>query len=416
MAKAKSPTVYLVGPSGDWQSAEKVSATDPRLQNTPNLTYYESPDGAYYGVVKGSTAEKNFLQGVSSADPTGMSSGVTHAGDAPKPIVKANADAAKATQDATAAAAVQQQDTTGITGAAGATAPAGTAPAGSDAAASGVNADGTSTTSNPYAAATASGTGVLDTLSSAKQQLEGVDVISGHGTHIEKSRSPDLGAPKPTKTDITSKAADLLNAVYSLSDKDLQNLQTKLQAAGYTTKPGDDLTSTLSAYVSLIADVSSADSNAKPGSQNFHVSVDDYLNRKAAANGVNADGTTNGKSKTETSSSVNLTDPTTAQGLLQKALTDELGRQPTSQEVSDFTSALQSAESSNPTVKSVSGSSDTLLGQTTGDTSSTTSGGIGDLDAFAHNYVQNEHGPEAATDQIGNVYGLAMKALGLSGG
>lgn len=414
MAKAKSPTVYLVGPSGDFSSAEKIDATDSRLTSTPNLVYYQSPDGAYYAVVHGSSAEHTLLQSFAegSADKSAPPMEV-----APAPIVKANADVAKAAQknqqDQANAAAVKQQDTTGITPAS-----AGTAPAGTDAAASGVNADGTSTTSNPYANAGASSSGVLDTLSSAKQQLEGVDVISGHGQHRETANyGPGDGKRQISyKTDITSKAADLLNAVYSLSDKDLQSLQAKLQAAGYSTKPGDDLTSTLSAYVSLIADVSSADANAKPGSQNFHVSVDDYLNRKAAANGVNADGTSNGKQKSETSTSVDLTDPTTAQGVLTKALADELGRQPTPQEVSDFTTALQSAEASNPTVKTVSGSSDTLLGQTTGNTSSTSSGGIGDLGTFAQNYVQNEHGPEVATDQIGNVYGLAMKALGLSGG
>lgn len=106
-----------------------------------------------------------------------------------------------------------------------------------------------------------------------------------------------------------------------------------------------------------------------------------------------------------------ISDPLTAQSLLTNMLTNELGRNPTPAEISQFTTALQSAQAQNPTV--TTGVTDPLSPYQ--DKTSTQTGGF-DPSQFAQNYVdQNFAGEKSAVGSATGFYKAALDTLGAGG-
>jgi hypothetical protein len=110
---------------------------------------------------------------------------------------------------------------------------------------------------------------------------------------------------------------------------------------------------------------------------------------------------------TDTSSSTMLTDPTTAQGVLYKAMQSELHRGPTADEIAQFTSMLQSTENANPNVTNSTSTRDPLTGITTRSGSNSKTG----IDSYrfpeyaALNYAHTgAAGVEANTTKVATDY------------
>jgi hypothetical protein len=106
---------------------------------------------------------------------------------------------------------------------------------------------------------------------------------------------------------------------------------------------------------------------------------------------------------TDTSSSTMLTDPTTAQGVLYKAMQSELHRGPTQDEIAQFTNMLQSTENANPNVTNSTSTRDPLTGITTRSGSNSKTG----IDSYrfpeyaALNYAHTgDRGVEANTNKV----------------
>lgn len=108
---------------------------------------------------------------------------------------------------------------------------------------------------------------------------------------------------------------------------------------------------------------------------------------------------------------VKIDDPLTAQAMLTTMLTNQLGRNPTPAEVSQFTQSLQTAEQANPTT--TVGVTDPL--SPLQDKSSTQTGGF-DPSQFTQNYVdQNFAGEKTAVGSATGFYQAALSALGPGG-
>jgi hypothetical protein len=116
---------------------------------------------------------------------------------------------------------------------------------------------------------------------------------------------------------------------------------------------------------------------------------------------------------TTTSTAVNLSDPLSAQALLTKTLSNELGRNPTTDEISQFTNALTTAQTQNPTTTSAYVDPTDPAAPVK---SSTSTGGF-DPNQFTENYVTQNFGQER--DAVGaatGFYSAAMQALKPGGG
>jgi len=208
-------------------------------------------------------------------------------------------------------------------------------------------------------------------------------------------------APTPeTKSKKYATPLDLVKQLYGLTPEQIKDLQQQLSDAGYggsgLTVTGRIDLSTISAYESLLTDVYNEQQNG-----DADVTPQDWLSDLAtqAKSSENA-------SKASTQTSVNLSDPFTAQSILNSALSDLLGRDATADELSQFTAALTGAERANPTVTSQTGSgtsSDTTV-------SSTTSGGF-DAEQFAQNWVKEHYGPEVNADKAAIAFGMIAKAF-----
>lgn len=114
--------------------------------------------------------------------------------------------------------------------------------------------------------------------------------------------------------------------------------------------------------------------------------------------------------KTVTRTAINIADPLTAQNLLQQTLTNELGRNPTTDEINQFTQALQTAQAASPTLTTAV----TDPGQVQ-DKSAVQTGGF-DPTQFTQNYVDQNFGQEK--DSVGgatNFYKVALDTLGAGG-
>lgn len=110
-------------------------------------------------------------------------------------------------------------------------------------------------------------------------------------------------------------------------------------------------------------------------SANFAIAGKVVTPREAAemlAAGARASGPFSG-TKTQTSTNVDLTDPTTARALVNQVLTNQLGRAATDDEIDRFTQILNTAERANPTLTTTTGTYEQgdLVSQ-----SSTTQGGL----------------------------------------
>lgn len=106
-----------------------------------------------------------------------------------------------------------------------------------------------------------------------------------------------------------------------------------------------------------------------------------------------------------------ISDPTTAQGLLTQTLTAALGRAPTTDEIQQFTSTLNNAQQQNPqNIVSVTDPSSPYQ-----DKSKVTTGGL-NPQQFTQNYVNQNFGQEK--DSVGEATGFykaALAALGPGG-
>ena len=105
-----------------------------------------------------------------------------------------------------------------------------------------------------------------------------------------------------------------------------------------------------------------------------------------AAGGKGGGGGAGGTSRS-INESINLSDPSTARGLIDNTIAQFLGRNPTDKEYSNFTAALNAAQRKNPTItESVTTSSGGVA------QSKTTSRGGLDRGQFAKEYAQSQEG------------------------
>lgn len=110
---------------------------------------------------------------------------------------------------------------------------------------------------------------------------------------------------------------------------------------------------------------------------------------------------------TQTSKSVNLTDPKTARAIAKQALRAELQRDPTKAEFATFIAGLGAAEKASPTVTKTTSKFDAEGTQTS--SSSTTSGGV-NAQAFADDWMKRKD-PEADAIRAGQEYFSAAQQL-----
>lgn len=222
---------------------------------------------------------------------------------------------------------------------------------------------------------------------SAAQLDQDFQVDTGQTTSAY--RGSDLQSGVPVQASAKGKLSDL----YSLDPTALEDLQKKLQGAGYLSKytPGIVGDTTMQGYLQLMIDT------AKHNKMGEQVSPDDLLGQAA----------TSGQ-KNNTQTQINLTDPLTAKALIHSALTSALGRIPNPGEILDFTEALTNAEKANPSTSTTAQNPD-------GSTSTTSTGGVNDS-AFAADYVQQNYGKDIGTfNAATSLYDAALSVLGAGG-
>lgn len=114
---------------------------------------------------------------------------------------------------------------------------------------------------------------------------------------------------------------------------------------------------------------------------------------------------------TETTSSVDLTNPKTARALLNQALQQSLGRDPSAAEQQAFLGALHAAEREDPTIRTSQYKLDPATGQYQ-QTSTTTKGGV-DPSAYTGEFADSHNQKEAGAYQAATTYMDAlMQAVG----
>lgn len=117
---------------------------------------------------------------------------------------------------------------------------------------------------------------------------------------------------------------------------------------------------------------------------------------------------------TRTDQTVNLTDPTTARALITQMLRMELGREPSDDEIRNFTSALNRHERDNPTRTTTV--EDYAYDAESGDVQLqnrdvTSEGGAGQPAAFGEGFIEEEHEPERDAFTAGTEYFNVMQSL-----
>lgn len=198
--------------------------------------------------------------------------------------------------------------------------------------------------------------------------------------------------------------------------RDYKKVVAALRAAHYL---GSNTEATVSAVQSawrgVVADAASEYAKGNP------VTPLTILNMKATGSGDGATGGPSGgggsgpktTTQTNTSRSVNLTDRTTAQGILDQALTQYLGRAATPSEVSAFMAALNRSERDHPNVSQNTVTTTTNAdGTSQQNVSDTTSSGGVNASQKAINWAKKQEG--AAEYQAATTYMDAF--LGALGG
>lgn len=212
---------------------------------------------------------------------------------------------------------------------------------------------------------------------------------------------------QPASSAVSSSGDELLKQLFQMPKNDVKALQQKLIAAGSTQVQVTGIadSATVNAYSQLL-NYASLYQSANPNSPNAFT-PDELLDSLAASNP--------GKSKTvnEKSTSISLTDPVKAQQTLVAAMADKLGRKPTDQEIAQFTGALNAYETANPTVTDTTRQTDASGLETS--SNQTTSGKATDPTAYAQQYIQSNHAPEAQAVQHLQFWNIAMNALQGSG-
>lgn len=148
--------------------------------------------------------------------------------------------------------------------------------------------------------------------------------------------------------------------------------------------------------------------NHKPGTLGTH-RVGDWIIDNATGEKVKYVGP---RSKTTTQTSVDLSDPETAQALITNSLTQLLGRAPSDGELARFRSTLTGYERANPSVATTTESYDDQGNVVSSRT--TRSGGVTDAGRQAVLADRIDDSPEYAKYQAGTTYFNAL--LGLIGG
>jgi len=203
----------------------------------------------------------------------------------------------------------------------------------------------------------------------------------------------------------------LVNSVFSMTPSNRTALRTKLIAAGYADKNTTTISDLANSFESALQDLSMSEQNGNP-----KLTVDQFLQQSAAAvkDGQASGATT--KTHNINSSEIDLTDPNAARGLVTNAITKALGRNPTADEISQFTASLQAAEKASPTVKSGTTTTD-QSDLTTTSSNTTVQGGLADPSAYAQQWVeQNMPGQVHATDIGANLFSIIAGAMSPSGG
>lgn len=114
------------------------------------------------------------------------------------------------------------------------------------------------------------------------------------------------------------------------------------------------------------------------------------------------------RTSTSTHTTISLTDPQTAQGIIQQALRDALGRRATDEETQAFTNTLNTLERESPTVTTTT-STTTPEGDTT--SQSTTEGSSPAPTAVAQSWLDEELNAEIDTFRAGTEYFRVAQAL-----
>lgn len=215
------------------------------------------------------------------------------------------------------------------------------------------------------------------------------------------------------KTQTIQQAQDALS---KLKQDDLKVVQQKLVDAGYLPKGTPvnglaDLT-TQQAYASALLDASQVEGSTAGAHANGDkgLTVNEYLDTKAQAA---KDAASKAASTSLTSTHVDLSSPTDAQAFIVKAFQDHFGQAPTSDQIAQFTQALNSAQTSNPSTTSSQTTVDASGAQHEKDSSTTKTINPGQ---FADNYAvsadQTGAGDFAAATTY---YSAALQAIGLGG-
>ena len=200
------------------------------------------------------------------------------------------------------------------------------------------------------------------------------DLGGGGGGQIymgEKSVSHQRGGPKDERAPVTFNeahyvsATEATNEYYRFSAKQKASFRAKLLAASMI-KATDGPDAEAAVWAGLVT-MSSKYTDAR----NQGVSPWDVLAMYAPTNpkrGARVDG-----SYTTTSSEVNLTDPETAKAIINRALTDTLGREATPSESKLFRTALAAKEKDNPNTRTTT---QTIKGGLVTGSTSTAGGGV----------------------------------------
>lgn len=155
----------------------------------------------------------------------------------------------------------------------------------------------------------------------------------GHKTSGGNSPVPTASNPQGSPGGMGSRAQEF----YSWDQQKLSQFRNQLQLAGYSSGTMNRL-QLASAWNDLSKE---SDAYAAAGKK---ISPYDILNTDAASGNVGP------KTKTTTSSIVNYTDPNTARSIVNQSMAALMGRNPTNQEIKQFTDALHSYEAKNPQV------------------------------------------------------------------
>lgn len=190
-----------------------------------------------------------------------------------------------------------------------------------------------------------------------------------------------------------------------LNPGDALNMQMMLASAGYMSK--DDVDGLWGEKVKDAYAKAMTDANSQ------YMSLSDFLavkgGYKNARDARSRSGGAGGpRTSVQVNKSVRLTSRASAQALLKQTLAAELGREPTSDEIARFVSALNKDERANPTVSTTTVHSN---GSNTSSSTVTKESSI-DPGAEAETYAETVSPDEAHRYQSGNYYNLIARMVG----